>query len=264
MHIVLLTFMALVSRTSVQAAPIESIPAGVDYLITVPGETFIDQLGQVIAFEGNPSDCGSACLNGSDMVVNRDAEVVSQDPDVPGSLEGTIQASITQLRWKSVGPVNLFGGGLFELFAKLDTSQPSTGTLFLTNLNGEGSSSTPEGDLFGPILGFFPQLSVFDFFLDFSCAPVGSITAPIPCGSSEVITFLDPNSFWNDPDDPGASGAFWAGRLHECTFFGDLCFAADPVAQSTTSAAPEPGSLALLAAAIAGCAIALRKKVSDV
>ena len=240
--VLVLAFLALVSPLSIQADS-ETIPAGNDYLITVPGVTYttIPGIGKV-PLMGNPSACGSPCLGGSDTVVHRDTEVLGT-PDVPGAQEGTISTTLTQLWLKSVAPVNI-GGSFFDVFVNLDpAAPPSTGLLDLQNTSGDGTPSVPEGD--------FKIDSFFDIFVELTLTPVGG---GAPVVDHEEILLGAGGSGWNDPDDGAAS--FLALPVQECTADLSTCHVA------VNTSVPEPGSVLLLMTAMAGCAFALRFRLS--
>ena len=235
--VLVLAFLALVSPLSIRADP-EIIPAGNDYLITLPGTfTTIPGIGPV-PLMGNPGACGSPCLGGSDTVVHRDTEVLVT-PDVQAGQEGTISTTLTQLWLKSVAPVNI-GGSFFDVFVNLDpAAPPSTGLLDLQNASGDGTPSVPEG--------VFAIDSFFDIFVELSITPVGG-GAPIV--DHEEIHLGSGGSGWNDPDDEAAS--FLALPVQECTADLSTCHVA------VNTSVPEPGSVLLLMTAMAGCAFALR------
>jgi hypothetical protein len=225
-----------------QAAEIP-IPAGNDYLLTTAGTfTTIPGIG-VVNLMGNPTACGSPCLNGSDTVITRSTEVPGPMQDTPGQLEGTINAMLTQLFLRSTAPVNI-GGSFFDIFVTLDTTAgPSTGQLVLMNTNGEGTPTTPEGT--------FAPSSFFDFFVDIKCAPAGSNTTPLPCNPNAPSTEIRLTTLgggWNDIDD-GAAG--FVNSVNECNP-GVTCHVA------VTN--PEPNSGVLVMAVLGICFSAFRKR----
>jgi hypothetical protein len=238
--VLVLAFLALVSPLSIQADP-EIIPAGNDYLITLPGTYTTLPNGVVVPLMGNPSACGSPCLGGSDTVVHRDTEVLVT-PDVQAGQEGTISTTLTQLWLKSTAPVNI-GGSFFDVFVNLDpAAPPSTGLLDLQNTSGDGTPSVPEG--------VFKIDSFFDIFVELSITPAGG--GPPAQVVHEKIQLGAGGSGWNDPDDGAAS--FLALPVQECTANLSTCHVA------VNTSVPEPGSVLLLMTAMAGCAFALRKK----
>jgi hypothetical protein len=224
--LLVLSFAALFAPLPCRA-DIETIPAGNDYLVTLPGTfTTIAGVG-IVPLMGIPS-----FAYGADTVIQRTADVT-----LPDAIGGTamVSAHLAGLTLESAAPVNI-GGSFFDIFVTLDPSQSSTGQLTLTQTALEGTPTSPEGTL----------TSFFDFFVDISAVPVGG--GP-PAFSTTSEFQLSGSGFWNDPDD-GAQ--FLNGPVQDC----------EPGSCHDATQVPEPGSVGLLLTAILGCGFGLKRRRS--
>jgi hypothetical protein len=199
----------------------ETIPGGIDNLMTLPG-TFDTFMGMTIFLKGNPP-----CPSCADTQIFRSSVTL---PDRVGAT-ATTSAYVGNLSLESVNPF-LFQGQMVNAFATLDKTMPSTGMLTLTQTVTEGGPGVPEGTL----------TSTFAFTVDISLVTLNGVTL---FSGTQFIPDLGGTLGWNDPDDgnPYFLDCGTAACM-EATSLGDESHIFRPT--------PEPGTLQLFGLAVVG------------
>jgi len=243
-----LALVCLALASSVVARAAEIIPAGLDYLYTVPGAGTASGSYTTVsgAQQGNNAPgvvdlMGVPTFGGADTIITRLASTpfmsatgaICADDTV--GCTATIVANITNLNLESTTPVTI-GGVTANLFVTVDHQGTGSNMLTLTQTVPEGSSTTPEGTF----------TSFFDVFVDIRA---GSLSGQIVSTQELNLTFN--GGRWNDPDD---GGGFLASRVTECVP-GVTCHVADPT--------PEPASVLLLMSGLACCYAFGKRRVTS-
>jgi len=226
----------IVCTSAVNGADIETIPAGDDLLMTLPGT--------VATFPGFP-DIPLMGQSPVSTIVHRDSDMTI--PDVVGST-GSTTTRMTLLALQSVTPVNI-GGSFFDIFVDLTPGAASTGSMtLLQTVDGEGTTPMPNG-LPGFIEGDFSSTMALNFTVSFALAGTGQRTCLLPNGDCSFSVDLTGRGVWTDTDAGGLIIAVTETHpfgVHEVQTF-----------------VPEPATAGLLGAGLLVVGIARRKRNSS-